>query len=268
MIRLSYLSSSKVPLEAECITPDFFLGKTNADISKLPVFDGNRKCELGQFFSISGTMDDDSILIENDCSNVKLIGSRMTRGKIEVLGNVGMHLGAGISGGSILVRGSATDWVGAEMKGGTIEILGDAGHLIGAAYRGASVGMRGGNLIVHGSCGNEVGSHMRRGLIAIGKNVGDFVGMGMIAGTIITAGSVGIRAGAEMKRGTLVFLSERPAMLPTFRFSCNYDPAFLTIYFNKLKQFNFPLLNMISPWSRYCGDLISLGRGEILCKAN
>jgi formylmethanofuran dehydrogenase subunit C len=154
------------------------------------------------------------------------------------------------------------------MKGGTIEILGDAGHLIGAAYRGASVGMRGGNLIVHGSCGNEVGSHMRRGLIAIGKNVGDFVGMGMIAGTIITAGSVGIRAGAEMKRGTLVFLSERPALLPTFRFSCNYDPAFLTIYFNKLKQFNFPLLNTISPWSRYCGDLISLGRGEILCKAN
>ena len=96
MIRLSYLSSSKIPLEAECITPDFFLGKTNSNISKLPVFDGNRKCELGQFFSISGTMDDDSILIENDCSNVKLIGSRMTRGKIEVLGNVGMHLGAGI----------------------------------------------------------------------------------------------------------------------------------------------------------------------------
>jgi formylmethanofuran dehydrogenase subunit C len=71
-----------------------------------------------------------------------------------------------------------------------------------------------------------------------------------------------------MKRGTLVFLSEKPALLPTFRFSCNYNPSFLTIYFNKLKQFNFPLLTPTdTTWSRYCGDLISLGRGEILCKA-
>ncbi|MCY2969292.1 MAG: hypothetical protein NTZ30_01315 [Planctomycetota bacterium] len=54
MIRLSYLSNTNVPLEAECITPDLFLGKSNADIAKLTVFDGNRKCELGQFFSISG----------------------------------------------------------------------------------------------------------------------------------------------------------------------------------------------------------------------
>lgn len=267
MIRLSYLSNSTVPLEAECITPDMFLGKSNLEISKLPVFDGNRKCELGQFFNVSGSMDDDLILIENRCSNVKLIGSRMTRGKIEVLGDVGMHLGANMSGGSILVRGSATDWVGAEMKGGTIEVLGNAGHLVGAAYRGASVGMRGGNIIIHGNCGNEVGSHMRRGLIAIGKNVGDFVGMGMIAGTIITGGTAGIRSGAEMKRGTLVFLSEKPVLLPTFRFACNYAPSFLTIYFKKLKYFNFPFEPYQSNWSRYCGDLVSHGRGEIFCKA-
>lgn len=268
MIRLTYLSNSGIPLEAECISPDFFIGKNNSEISKLPVFDGNRKVELGNFFSISGQMDqDETIFIENDCSNVKLVGSNMTRGKIEIVGNVGMHLGAEMKGGSILVRGSATDWVGAEMKGGTIQILGDAGHLIGASYRGASVGMRGGNIIIHGSCGNEVGSHMRRGLIAIGKNVGDFVGMGMIAGTIIVAGSVGIRAGAEMKRGTLVFLSDKPALLPTFRFSCNYQPCFLAIYLNKLKQFNFPFPLPVSNWSRYCGDLISLGKGEILCKA-
>ena len=46
---------------------------------------------------------------------MKWIGRGMTRGRIRVVGNAGMHLGAYMTGGSIEVTGNASDWVGGEM---------------------------------------------------------------------------------------------------------------------------------------------------------
>ena len=41
----------------------------------------------------------------------------MTRGRITIRGNAGMHLGAYMKGGTIEVSGHASDWIGAEMSG-------------------------------------------------------------------------------------------------------------------------------------------------------
>ena len=66
----------------------------------------------------------------------------MTRGRITIAGNAGMHLGAYMKGGTIEVTGNASDWVGGEMTGGLIRIRGNAGGQIGAAYRGSLSGMK------------------------------------------------------------------------------------------------------------------------------
>src|SRR5438067_7955366 len=166
MLLLKYKSTTTIPVEAECITPDNLAGKSPADIAALPVQHGNAQVPLGEFFAVEGDAADREIVIEGDCSRVKLIGSGMTTGRITVRGDIGMHLGAEMKGGEIHVHGRAGDWVGAEMKGGRIHVHGDAGHLVGAAYRGSRHGMRGGVILVDGKAGNEIGGTMRRGFIA------------------------------------------------------------------------------------------------------
>src|SRR5262249_14917055 len=147
MLTLRYHGTTTVPVEAECITPDNLAGKSAADIARLVVQHGNGTAAVGDFFHIEGDADDGKIVIEGDCSRVKLLGAGMTTGSITVRGSVGMHTGAEMKGGTIEVHGSAGDWVGAEMKGGRIHVHGDAGHLVGATYRGGHVGMRGGAIL-------------------------------------------------------------------------------------------------------------------------
>jgi formylmethanofuran dehydrogenase subunit C len=153
------------------------------------------------------------------------------------------------------------------MRGGRIHVHGNAGHLVGAAYRGSRVGMRGGVILVDGRAGNEVGSAMRRGLIAVGGDTGDFTGVSLIAGTIFVFGQPGIRTGAGMKRGTIGVFGGRPALLPTFRFDCVYRPVFLSLYLRQLRAWGFALADgyLQGFYERYSGDLVSLGKGEILC---
>jgi formylmethanofuran dehydrogenase subunit C len=266
MLRLRYHGQTTVPVEAECLTPDNLAGKSVAEIVALPVQHGNAPAPLGEFFDIVGDAGDGELLIEGDCRRVKLIGAGMTRGRITVRGDAGMHLGAEMKGGEIHVYGNAADWVGAEMKGGRIHVRGDAGHLVGAAYRGAAVGMRGGAILVEGKAGNEIGANMRRGLIAVGGDCGDFAGGGMIAGSVFVFGRPGVRTGAGMKRGTVAVWGEA-ALLPTFRHDCDYRPVFLALYLRQLRAWGFPLKDD-SPgvWRRYSGDLVSLGKGEVLLR--
>jgi formylmethanofuran dehydrogenase subunit C len=266
MLRLHYKSTTTIPVEAECLTPDNLAGKTVAEIAALPVQHGNVQVPLGEFFAVEGDPGDRELVIEGDCSRVKWIGSDMTTGRITVHGNVGMHLGAEMRGGEIHVHGQAGDWVGAEMRGGLIHVRGDAGHLVGGAYRGSRAGMRGGVILVDGKAGNEVGGTMRRGLIAVGGAAGDFVGVSMIAGTIFVFGPPGVRTGAGMKRGTIALYSGPPQLLPTFRFACVYRPVFLRMYLRQLKAWGFPLAeeHLHGSYRRYSGDLVSLGKGEVL----
>ncbi|MCS6850886.1 MAG: formylmethanofuran dehydrogenase subunit C [Gemmataceae bacterium] len=266
MLQLRYYGTSNIPVEAEGITPDQLAGKSAAEIATVPVQHGNAQVPLGEFFHVTGSADDGDIRIDGDCSRVKWIGAGMTRGRIVIDGAAGMHLGSEMRGGEIHVYGPAGDWVGAEMRGGRIHVHGHAGHLVGGAYRGSPKGMRGGVILVDGQAGNEIGSGMRRGLIAIGGPSGDFVGISLIAGSIFLFGPTGLRTGAGMKRGTIAAFSERPKLLPTFRYDCTYQPVFMRIYLRQLRQWGFPPAQLESrqTFERWSGDLVALGKGEVL----
>lgn len=265
MIRLILKTEPVVPLEADTIAPDRFLGKTAAEIGDLFLLHGNEMVPLGDFFSIFGDSSAE-ITIEGDLRRVKWIGARMTQGRITIYGDVGMHLGSGMRGGEIVVHGNVDNWAGAEMAGGLIHIRGNAGHGLGGAYRGSPQGMNRGIIVVTGNAGNEVGAAMRRGVIAVGGEIGEFAGAFMIAGNIFVFGRLGARAGAGMKWGSIVALGEVAEILPTFRYSCCYQPVFLRPYLRALAGFGLPVTeaHLTGYYHRYCGDLTSLGKGEIL----
>jgi formylmethanofuran dehydrogenase subunit C len=266
MLHLRYHGTTTIPVEAECLTPDSLAGKSAVEIAALPVQHGNAPAPLGEFFTVSGDASDREIVLEGDCSRVKLIGAGMATGRITIHGDAGMHLGSEMTGGAIHVHGRTGDWVGAEMRGGLIHVRGDAGHLAGAAYRGGHVGMRGGVLLIEGKAGNEAGGNMRRGLIAVGGDTGDFTGVALIAGSIFVFGQPGVRPGAGMKRGSIVLCGPAPALLPTFRFDCEYRPVFLALYLRQLRAWGFPVAERLfsGTWRRYSGDLVALGKGEVL----
>jgi formylmethanofuran dehydrogenase subunit C len=264
-LTLTLLTQPHVPLEADCLSPARLAGLSEAQIVGLPVLHGNRVVALGEFFHVSRTAGDGEVRLEGDLARVKCIGQGMSGGCLRVAGRVGMHLGAAMTGGEIVVEGDAGDWAGAEMAGGRLTIRGNAGHLVGAAYRGSRIGMTGGEIVVHGNAGVEVGNAMRRGLIAVGGSSGDFTGVNLRAGTIIVLGEMGWRAGAGMRRGTVVSL--RPArILPTFYFDCAYRPNFLRLYLRRLRALGLPLADdaLHGPYRRYSGDMVELGRGELL----
>ncbi|MBS0263955.1 MAG: formylmethanofuran dehydrogenase subunit C [Planctomycetes bacterium] len=266
MLQLTYFGQSQIPVEAECLAPDQLAGKTPGEIARLPVQHGNSTAPLGDFFEIAGHADDQELRLMGDCSRVKGVGRRMQSGRIVIAGDIGMHVGAEMQGGEIVVQGQAADWAGAEMRGGTLRIHGNAGDLLGGCYRGGRTGMRGGEIFVDGHAGHETGHSLRRGFIAVGGQAGDFTGVSMIAGTIFVFGSTGRRIGAGMKRGTIATFGTAPALLPTFRYASQLAPAFLAMYFRRLDELGFlqPQANLPPVCRRYCGDLASLGKGEIL----
>ncbi len=216
------------------------------------------------FFTVEGAASVE-LEIRGEAGKVKWIGRGMSRGRINIIGNAGMHLGAYMKGGAIEVTGNVSDWIGAEMTGGLIRIRGNAGGQVGAAYRGSMAGMKDGAILIDGSAGIEVGMRMKRGIIAVGGSVRDFAGLQMKGGTIFLLGGAEIRTGAWMIRGTIV--SMRPLrLLPTFSYNCTYQPTFLRIYAKHLKTLGFPIPEQIGggAYQRYTGDTSVPGKGEIL----
>jgi formylmethanofuran dehydrogenase subunit C len=253
-----------VPLEAETLSPDVIAPLAANAIRGLPVFLGKTQYCVGDFFAVEGAGSDD-LEIRGDAARVKWIGRGMTRGRITVIGNAGMHLGAFMKGGAIEVTGHASDWVGAEMTGGLIRIRGNAGGQIGAAYRGSLSGMNGGTVLVDGSAGIEIGMRMRRGVIAVRGPVRDFAGLQMKGGTIVLLGGAEIRTGAWMVRGTII--SSSPIrLMPTFSYACAYNPTFVRLYAKYLESqgFSIPHENQAGAYERYTGDTAVPGKGEIL----
>jgi formylmethanofuran dehydrogenase subunit C len=264
MTTLKLYIQSNLPLDAETITPDLLLGKTEAEIAQLPVLHGNQAGVLGDFFRISDDHSD-TLTLEGDLGRVKHIGVGMKQGRIEIHGNVGMHLGAGMHGGEIVVHGNTGDWTGAEMTGGKIHVAGNTGHGLGGAYRGSRHGMNRGFIYVEGNAGYETGALMRRGLIVVAGNVADFAGAFMLAGTIIVFGNLGVRPGAGMKYGTIITYHQ-PELLPTFQYDCVYQPGFLGLILKNLRSQGKPIEDkwVTGYYRRYSGDFNSLGKGEIL----
>jgi formylmethanofuran dehydrogenase subunit C len=253
-----------VPLEAELISPDVISPLGHAEVCALPVVLGKRQRRLDEFFDVEGRGSED-LVIRGDAGRVKWIGRGMTRGRITVVGNAGMHLGAYMKGGTIEVSGDVSDWVGGEMTGGLIHIRGNAGGQAGAAYRGSLSGMKGGTILVEGSAGIELGMRMRRGVIAVRGVVRDFAGLQMKGGTIVLMGGAEIRTGAWMVRGTIVSLMPL-RLLATFAFACAYNPTFLRLYAKNLQTlgFSIPFENREGTYRRYTGDTSVPGKGEIL----
>lgn len=269
-LTLAYLGKSSVPVEIEGVTPDRLRDKSLAEIERLEIYHGNRKLPLAELFKVTGDPSDARMEFSGNLSGVHFIGYGMTSGDIHVHGNAGRHVGGNMTGGRILVEGDAGDWVGGEMHAGLIQVKGRAGHLIGAAYRGSKRGMTGGTILIGGDVGNEVGSAMRRGMLAVGGSCGDVAGVNMIAGSIFVFGTCGIRTAAGMRRGTVgVFGPEPPKLLPTFRLACRYRPTFLRLIFHELANLGFPadfgLLN--TDLLLYRGDMVALGKGEVLMRA-
>ncbi|WP_197441244.1 formylmethanofuran dehydrogenase subunit C [Thalassoglobus neptunius] len=265
-------TESQIPLEVDSLKLETMKEQSRSEIEKTEIFRGNQQVPAAEFFQVSGSAKEDRTVVwEGDLSNVKLIGAKLSEGIVRVEGKAGMHLGAQMTGGEIRVSGDAADWVGAEMSGGRIHIQGNAGNLVGAVYRGGRKGMSGGEILVEGNVGNEVGHTMRRGLIAIGGKCGDAAGVGMIAGTIFIFGEPGIRNGAGMKRGTIGLFGggHSPEILPTFRKANVYSPSFLQLYFRFLTECQFPVPESVVSglFQRYCGDLLEMGKGEILTLA-
>jgi formylmethanofuran dehydrogenase subunit C len=264
-VALRLKEPSSIPIEAECISPDEFIGRNQAQIEALPVFYGRHQMALGDLFGVEGE-GSDTIVVEGDLRHVKKIGQRMTRGCITVSGDAGLHLGAYMRGGEIRVEGDAGDWVGAHMQGGCIWIKGNAGHLLGGAYRGEKRGVGGGAIVVEGNAGREIGIRMRRGLIVVMGDAEEFAGARMIAGSILVFGRLGARAGAGMKRGTIVAFGEHGELLPTFRYDCHFQPAFLRYYLLRLRSWGLTISDeyVEGLYQRYHGDLSTLGKGELL----
>jgi formylmethanofuran dehydrogenase subunit C len=253
-----------VPLEAEVLTPDVIAPLGHDEVRALPVVLGKRQYRLDDFFEVEGPGSEE-LEVRGDVGRVKWIGRGMTRGRITIAGNAGMHLGAYMKGGTIEVTGGASDWVGAEMTGGVIHIKGDAGGQVGAAYRGSLSGMSGGSVLIEGSAGIEVGMRMRRGVIAVKGRVRDFAGLQMKGGTIVLGGGAEIRTGAWMVRGTIVTLTP-VRLLPTFSGAGAYNPVFLRLYAKHLRSFGFriPVESAEGAYQRYTGDASVPGKGEIL----
>jgi formylmethanofuran dehydrogenase subunit C len=260
MITLILKEQPTVPLEAESLSPDVMVSLGHDAIRALPVLHGKRQHRVDEFFNVEGDHSDE-LLIHGDCGRVKWIGRGMTRGRITITGNAGMHLGAYMKGGAIEVTGNASDWVGAEMTGGLIHIRGNAGGQIGAAYRGSPSGMNNGTILIEGSAGLEVGMRMKRGIIAVKGPVRDFAGLQMKGGTIVLLSGAEIRTGAWMVRGTIISLKPLE-LLPTFSYACTYQPTFLRLYARHLEPLGFTIPS--DAYQRYTGDTSVPGKGEIL----
>jgi formylmethanofuran dehydrogenase subunit C len=264
MITLTLKEQPAVPLEAEVLSPDVTAPLSHDAIRALPVFLGKRQLRLDEFFEIGGESGDE-LEIRGDAAKVKWIGRGMTRGRITVVGNAGMHLGAYMKGGTIEVTGNASDWLGAEMSGGLIRVRGNAGGQVGAAYRGSLSGMRAGTILIGGAAGLEVGMRMKRGTIVVGGPVRDFAGLQMKGGTIFLLGGAEIRTGAWMQRGTIVAAAPI-RLLPTFAFACAYNPTFVRLYAKHLRPLGvtIPCDGRGGAYERYTGDTSVPGKGEIL----
>jgi formylmethanofuran dehydrogenase subunit C len=252
-----------VPLEADVLSPEHLASASSEEIRALPVWHGNERTRVGEFFEVSGSGDE--VRVEGDLSRVKFVGAGMTTGRLTIAGHVGMHAGAGMRGGELHVEGDAGDWAGAGMRGGRLVVRGSAGRQLGGVYAGERAGMRGGEIVVHGDAGDQAGAGLRRGLIAVAGRVGEAAGFRMLAGTIVALGGVGARAGAGMRRGSIVSMA--PATpLATFVFSCVYRPPFLGLYLRRLRALGMAVSDehLDGRYARWSGDGLELRRGEIL----
>jgi formylmethanofuran dehydrogenase subunit C len=247
----------RLPIIAECLTPDIFQGKKPEEIEELEIWEGNKQRKLGELFKVEEVKAENQsektvITIHGDVSRVRRIGARMTDGEIVINGNVGMHLGEEMKSGKITVHGNVGGWAGSMMKGGIIEVHGSAGDYLAAPYRGSNEGMRGGKIVVHGNVGKEAGAHMRKGIIKIYGNAGQFAGFRLRNGLIYVQKDSGGRAGACMVQGTIIIGGFLESVLPTFTIDGVKKKA-------KIEEDEV----IQAPFYLFLGDITENGKGKL-----
>lgn len=252
------------------ITPERLAGMSRRSLRRVRLRHGRRELPLPELFEIDDG-DAKQIQIRRSTSQLIRIGAEMGRGRIEVRGHAGQHLGTCMRGGSISVQGDAGDWAASGMSGGSIYISGNCGDFAGSACSGAAHGMSDGWVTVRGNCGARLGDGMRRGTILVFGDCGDYAGSQMVAGTLIILGRSGRHAGIGMRRGTIV-LGRRPAhLVPTFQNCGVLKMEFLRLLFKATASFDrrFGFFRGFGPEvHRYAGDTAVGGRGELLVLLN
>ncbi len=260
-------SQPRFTLDVSPLVPDNLEGKTLSNIKNQKLNYGKETVKVDDLFSVNGN-DSNQICIEKSCDKLIYVGQGMTKGTIEIKGNVGDFLGQGMKNGTLSVKGNAGSWVGNSMAGGRINIIGDASDYVGAGLPGDSFGMTNGLIYIKGNAGDRVGDRMRRGIIIIKGKSGNFCGSRIHAGTIIALDKVGTLPGEGMRRGTII-LAKKPAHISaTFKSCGNLKMQFLRLLFTQLGNMDtdFELLfKKYGPVAhRFSGDIARNGKGEIL----
>lgn len=259
-----------ISLEAECLTPA--IGRMNpADAARLRLWQGSAQVEVGEFFAVERieTALEEELHIEGSLEKVKRIGQKTERGRLVVRGNCGMHTGEGMKGGEIEIHGDVGNWSFCLMQNGVVKIHGNAGAFLAAALPGDARGMKGGAIWVRKDAGARAAERMRRGLLVVGGTLGEFAGVEMIAGTIVSLGRAKARLGASMKRGSIIVMGEREPFLCGFEKASVFSPVFIPLLWRELASLGFVSRDSRfgaapAKMTRWCGDLTSLGKGEIL----
>ncbi len=229
------------------LAPERLCGLNRSAVAGVDLRCGAETVALGDLFEVSGARTEENhLVLAGDLRRFDGIGAGMSRGEIEVRGDVGA-------------------WAGAEMSGGMLRIFGDAGARLGAAYPGARVGMTGGEIVVSRDTGEEAGAGMRRGLVAIGGRTGNGAGLRILAGTVIALGGIGEEAGLGNRRGSLVSgRAVRP--LPSYALATRFCPPALRLQLLRVRELGLTVRDELvdGSWTRWSGDVTELGRGEIL----
>ncbi len=221
----------------------------------MKVWEGNKERNLRELFNIEGEAEDIleglTIRVLGDLARVRMVGAKMSGGRILVEGDIGIRLGEAMKGGEIIVAGNAGSWVGSMIKSGRIEVKGSAGNYVGAPYRGSMKGMGGGMIIIGRDAGSEVGCFMKGGTIKVYGNIGQFAGIHMREGTILIQGDSEGRSGAEMLNGKIIICGYVPTILPTFTIEGISSSA--KVDGEKIE----------GPFYRFEGDIANGGEGKI-----
>ena len=234
-------------VRADALAPERLGGLNAAAVAAVAVRCGGEMVDVGDLFEVSGAgTEDDALVLTGDLRRFDWVGARMSRGEIEVRGDVGA-------------------WAGAEMSGGLLRIDGDAGARLGAAYPGSRVGMTGGEIVVSGDAGEEAGAGMRRGLIGVGGQTGAGAGLRMLAGTLIALGGIGAEAGLGNRRGSLVS-GRAVEPLPSYGFATRFRPPALALQLRRVRDLGLTVDDALlrGAWARWSGDRTELARGELL----
>lgn len=253
-------------MDVSPLTPKNLTSLSKPEIGAITLVTGNQHVRVDAIFNISGS-DSGHLVFAGETTKLDYIGKDCSSGQIDVHGSCGAYIGMGMNDGQINIYGNTGAFAACEMRGGLLRIEGNSDDFLGAARPGSQIGMTGGTVIVTGNAGARVGDQMRRGTLLIEGNVGNYAGSRMLAGTIAALGKTGNYPGYGMKRGTLLLWHVPDKLGATFNDCGCHILGFLPLLLESYRglETRFASLSKtIDRVHRFCGDMASLGHGEIL----